>query len=156
LNHGEDFGEMAKHFSDSSTAQQSGELGVFERSQLDPKIADKVFTLNHNQMTDVIETKTGFEILQVVERYQAGEQPIEKVEPEITNHIYEQNMGPALRAYLATLRQDSFVQIKPGYVDSAAEKSEPIQEVAATPDKDDGNKKSGKILGIIPKKNSGT
>jgi hypothetical protein len=32
-------------------------------------------------MTDVIETKTGFEILQVRERYEAGEQPLEKVEP---------------------------------------------------------------------------
>ena len=46
-------------------------------------------------MTDVIETKTGFEILQVQERYQAGEQPLEKVEPEITNRLYEQKMEPA-------------------------------------------------------------
>src|SRR5215469_13698350 len=75
LNNGEDFGEMAKHYSDSSTAQQNGELGTFQRSQLDPKIADKVFALNRNQMTDVFETKTGFEILQVQERYQAGDQP---------------------------------------------------------------------------------
>jgi peptidyl-prolyl cis-trans isomerase SurA len=156
LKNGDDFGEMAKHFSDSSTAQQSGELGVFERSQLDSKIADKVFALNRNQMTDVVETKTGFEILQVVERYDAGEQPIEKVEPEITNNLYEQQMAPGLRAYLATLRQDSYVQIKPGYVDSAAEKSEPITEVAATPDKDDGKKKSSRRFGILPKKNSGT
>ncbi len=72
LNRGDDFGEMAKHFSDSPTAQQSGELGSFERSQLDPAIAEKVFALKHGQMTDIIETKTGFEILQVVERYDAG------------------------------------------------------------------------------------
>ncbi len=65
LKNGDDFGDMAKHFSDSSTAPQSGDLGTFERSQLDPKIAEKVFALNHSQMTDVIETKTGFEILQV-------------------------------------------------------------------------------------------
>ena len=42
LKNGDDFGELAKHFSDSSTAQQSGELGAFERSKLDPNIADKV------------------------------------------------------------------------------------------------------------------
>jgi peptidyl-prolyl cis-trans isomerase SurA len=156
LKNGDDFGEMAKHFSDSPTAQQSGELGAFERSQLDPNIAQKVFALNHGQMTDVIETKTGFEILQVSERYEAGEQPLSKVEAEITNHLYEQKMEPGLRTYLTTLREDSYIQIKPGYTDAAAVKSEPIEEVAATPEKDDTKKKSGKRLLIFPKKNSGT
>jgi peptidyl-prolyl cis-trans isomerase SurA len=152
LNHGEDFGEMAKHFSDSPTAQQSGELGAFQRSQLDPKIAEKVFALKHGEMTDVIETKTGFEILQVVERFDAGQQPVEKVEPEITDRLYQVKMQPAMRAFLETLRQDSYVQIKPGYVDSAAVKSDPIEEVSATPDKSDTKKKSGRFLGIFPKK----
>lgn len=152
LKNGDDFGELAKHFSDSTTAQQSGDLGSFTRNQLDPNIAQKVFVLNHGQMTDVIDTKTGFEILQVGERFEAGEQPLEKVEPEITNKLYEQKMEPALRDYLTTLRQDSYIQIKPGFTDTAGVKSEPIQEVAATPDKDDTKKKSSKRLGIFPKK----
>jgi peptidyl-prolyl cis-trans isomerase SurA len=156
LNNGDDFGELAKHYSDSPTAQQSGELGVFQRSQLDPKIADKVFSLNRGQMTEVMETKTGFEILQVHERYDAGEQPLDKVEPEISNKLYEADMAPSMRTYLQTLREDSYVQIKPGYVDTAAVKAEPIEEVAATPEKDDSKSKSGKKFGIFPKKKSGT
>ncbi len=95
LNNGDDFGELAKRYSDSPTAQQSGDLGTFQRSQLDAKIAEKVFALKRNQMTDVMETKTGFEILQVRERYDAGEQPLDKVEPEISNKLYEQGMEPA-------------------------------------------------------------
>jgi peptidyl-prolyl cis-trans isomerase SurA len=155
LKNGDDFGELAKHFSDSSTAQQSGELGSFERSKLDPKISDKVFALSHGQMTDVMETKTGFEILQVQERYEAGEQPLEKVEPEISNKLYETKMEPGLRSYLTTLREDSYVQIKPGYTDSAAVSSQPIEEVAVTPDKDDKKKSSRRLL-ILPKKKTGT
>jgi len=156
LNSGEDFGAMAKRYSDSPTAQQEGELGVFQRSQLDAKIAEKVFALNRSQMTEVMETKTGFEILQVRERYDAGEQPLEKVEPEISNKLYEQKMEPGMRTYLTTLREDSYVQIKPGYTDTAAVKAEPIEEVAATPDKDDSKNKSGRKWGILPKKKSGT
>lgn len=156
LNNGEDFGEMAKHYSDGATAKQGGELGTFQRSQLDPKIAEKVFALNRNQMTDVMETKTGFEILQVVERYEAGEQTLDKVDPEISNKLYEQKMEPAMRDYLKTLREDSYVQVKPGYVDTAAVKAEPIEEVAAAPEKDDSKTKSGRKLGIFPKKKSGT
>jgi peptidyl-prolyl cis-trans isomerase SurA len=155
MNNGDDFGELAKRYSDSPTAQQSGELGAFQRSQLDAKIADKVFALNRNQMTEVMETKTGFEILQVRERYEAGEQPLEKVDPEISNKLYEQKMEPGMRAYLTTLREDSYLQIKPGYTDTAAVKAEPIEEVAAAPEKDD-SKKSGRRFGILPKKKSGT
>jgi len=156
LNNGEDFGEMAKRYSDSPTAPQEGELGTFQRSQLDAKIAEKVFALNRSQMTEVMETKTGFEILQVRERYEAGEQPLEKVDPEISNKLYEQKMEPGMRVYLTTLREDSYVQIKPGYTDTAAVKAEPIEEVAATPEKDDSKNKSGKKWGIFPKKNPGT
>ena len=156
LNNGDDFGELAKRYSDSPTAPQSGELGVFQRSQLDAKIAEKVFALNRSQMTDVMETKTGFEILQVRERYEAGEQPLDKVEPEISNKLYEQKMEPSLRTYLTTLREDSYLQIKPGYTDTAAVKAEPIEEVAAATDKDDSKTKSGKKWGILPKKKSGT
>ena len=158
LKNGDDFGELAKHYSDSKdTAQQSGDLGTFERRQLDPKIAEKVFALNRGQMTDILETKTGFEILQVRERFDAGEQPLDKVEPEISNKLYEQKMEPGMRAYLQTLREDSFVQIKPGYVDTAAAKSEPIEEVAATPDpKGDPPKKSGHKWLPLPKKKSGS
>jgi peptidyl-prolyl cis-trans isomerase SurA len=161
LKNGDDFGELAKHYSDSKdTAPQSGELGSFERSKLDPKIAEKVFALNRGQMTDVFEIKGGFEILQVRERYDAGEQPLEKVEPEISNKLYEQKMEPALRAYLQTLREDSFVQVKPGYVDTAAVKAEPIEEVAAAADpkdpKSDPPKKSGRKWLPLPKKKSGS
>ena len=156
LNNGDDFGAMAKRYSDSPTSQQEGELGVFQRSQLDAKIAEKVFALSRNQMTDVMETKTGFEILQVRERYEAGEQPLDKVDPEISNKLYEMHMEPGTRSYLTTLREDSYVQIKPGYTDTAAVKAEPIEEVAAAPEKDDSKNKSGRKFGILPKKKSGT
>jgi peptidyl-prolyl cis-trans isomerase SurA len=154
---GDDFGELAKHFSDSATATQGGDLGGFERGQLDPKIAEKVFALKTGEMTDVMETKTGFELLQVREHYLAGQQPLDKVEPEISNRLYEQKMEPALREYLKTLREDSYIQIKPGYVDSAAVDSQQIEEVAATAEKDkeDTKKKAGRRLLILPKKKSG-
>jgi peptidyl-prolyl cis-trans isomerase SurA len=155
LKNGDDFGELAKRFSDSPTAQQGGELGSFERAKLDPNISEKVFALNRGQMTDVIETKTGFEILQVRERYQAGEQPLEKVEPEISNRLYEEKMEPGLRAYLQTLREDSYLQVKPGYTDTAAVTIQPIEEVAVTPDKDD-KKKTARKFPFAPKKKTGT
>src|SRR5262249_48214969 len=111
VNDGEDFAVLAKRFSEGSTAQQGGFLGVYKRGELSKAIEDKVFEMKKNQLTDVIETKQGFLILQVLERYEAGVQPYEKVSNEIMDRLYGERMEPALRDYLKTLREQSYVVI---------------------------------------------
>ncbi len=134
INDGEDFAVLAKRFSDGSTAQQGGYLGVYKRGELSKQLEDQVFTMKKNQLTDVIETKQGFLILQVLERYEAGVQPYEKVENEIMDHLYSERMEPALREYLKTLREQSYVVVKPGYQDMAGGGNSEIEEVSATPE----------------------
>lgn len=141
VKNGEDFGELAKHFSDGSTAKQGGDLGQFQRGQLAPNIEQAVFGLQRLQTTSVIPTKTGFLILQVGEHYSAGQQPEEKVDGEIQDRLYNEKLRPALRAYLEMLREDSYVQVKSGYTDTSAVASSTIDEVAPTPDDDDKAKK---------------
>ena len=132
---GDDFAEVAKRYSQGTTSKDGGPLGTFERGQLDPRIEDAVFKLDSGQVTDVMQTQTGFEILKVQHHYQAGLQPLEKVETEVTNKIFEEKMQPALRDYLARLREESYVIIRPGYADTAAVPgASGIEEVAPTPD----------------------
>jgi peptidyl-prolyl cis-trans isomerase SurA len=138
LKKGDEFSELAKRNSEGPTAKDGGELGAFERGQLSKQLEDTVFALNKNQLTDVIQTKTGFEILKVIEHFEAGLQPVEKVEPEIENRIYAERMAPILRNYLAELREESYVVVKPGYVDTAAVSTNVgIKEVVPTPDTPD-------------------
>jgi peptidyl-prolyl cis-trans isomerase SurA len=147
---GDDFSELAKRYSQGSTAQDGGDLGAYERGQLAPQLEEAVFKLDKGQVTDVIQTKTGFEILKVLDHYQAGLQPLDKVEGEITDRIYRQKMEPAMRDYLAELREESYVQVKPGFTDTAAVPGATvIQEVAPTPDAQD--KKKGKKKLPLPK-----
>jgi peptidyl-prolyl cis-trans isomerase SurA len=131
---GEDFGEIAKRFSDAATAKKNGELGLFRRGTMPAPLENAVFKLNRNEITDVIPISTGFEILQVMERYEAGQQPVDKVQNEINNILYDQKMKPALREYLDKLREDSYIDIKPPYVDTAGVANRPIEELPATPE----------------------
>ncbi len=151
---GDDFGELAKRFSDGSTAKQGGDLGTFERGQMAKDLEEIAFKLERNQTTEVMSTKTGFLILQVREHYPAGQQPEDKVDAEINNRLYDQQMKPALRAYLDMLRQDSFVEVKPGYVDTAEVAGMPIEETPAGAD-DTAKKKGGhRFLFFGKKKNA--
>src|SRR6267378_4421303 len=132
---GEDFGEMAKRFSDSNTKTQGGFLGMYKRGELSKELEDKVFKMKKNELTEVTETKQGFLILQVLEHYDEGEQSLAKVKNEIMDKLYGARMEPAMREYLKTLREQSFVVIKPGYVDAAGGPgNSEIQEVSATPE----------------------
>jgi hypothetical protein len=77
-------------------------------------------------------------VLKVLEHFEAGLQPVEKVEPEIENRIYAERMAPILRNYLGELREESYVVVKPGYVDTAAVATNVgIKEVVPTPDAPD-------------------
>ena len=89
---GDDFNEIAKRYSEGSTAKDGGDLGTFKQSELDQKLEEVVFKLDKGQITDVIQAKTGFEILKVENHYKAGLQPQDKVENEIMNRLYMQKM----------------------------------------------------------------
>jgi peptidyl-prolyl cis-trans isomerase SurA len=143
---GEDFGEIAKRFSDGSTAKQGGFLGIYKRGELSKQLEDVVFAMKKNDLTDVMDTKQGYLVLQVLEHYDEGEQPLEKVENEITDHLYSERMEPKLRDYLKTLREQSYVVIKPGYEDAAGGGNSEIQEVSATPEVSKSKKGHKKYL----------
>ncbi len=150
---GDDFNEIAKRYSEGSTAKdQGGDLGTFKRGALAPQLEDVVFKMEKGQVTDVIQTKTGFEILKVEAHFQAGLQPMDKVESEIMNKLYMSKMQPTMRTYLAELREESYVMVKPGYTDTAAVAgASVIQEVQPTPDVATKNKTKKKVP--LPKVN---
>ena len=143
-NKGEDFEELAKRYSDGSTAQQGGVLGTFERGQLSPELEAVAFKMDRGQVSDIIRTKSGFLILKVEMRYDAGQQPVDKVEGEIMNRLYMTKIQPALRDYLQKLREESYVMVKPGYVDTAAVAALPIEEVQPVPQGQQDKKKKSK------------
>jgi peptidyl-prolyl cis-trans isomerase SurA len=132
---GDDFNEIAKRYSEGSTAKDGGDLGTFKQSELAQQLEEVVFKMDKGQITDVIQTKTGFEVLKVENHYKAGLQPMDKVENEIMNRLYMQKMQPQMRDYLGQLREESYVMVKPGYTDTAAVAgASVIQEVQPTPD----------------------
>src|ERR1700730_8872783 len=143
---GEDFGEIAKRFSDGSTKSQNGFLGIYKHGELSKELEDTVFKMKKNELTEVMETKQGFLVLQVLEHYDEGEQSLAKVKNEIMDKLYSARMDPAMREYLKTLREQSYVVIKPGFQDIAGGGGSEIQEVSATPEVTKAKKNHKKYL----------
>ena len=117
---GEKFPDLAHTYSDAETAKNDGELGAFKKGDLIKELEDVVFKANKGFITDPIRTKVGFEILKVEEHYAAGQASLDDVKDEIMEKLYTPRMQPELRKYLTKLREDAFIQIRGGYVDSGA------------------------------------
>jgi peptidyl-prolyl cis-trans isomerase SurA len=117
---GEKFHEMAKANSDATTKDNYGELGGFKRGELNKQIEEIVFAADRGFVTDPIRIANGFLILKVEEKHKAGQATFEEVEQEVMNEVIQPKFQPQVREYLTKLRYESFLEIKPGYVDSGA------------------------------------
>ncbi|MCU1297706.1 MAG: PpiC-type peptidyl-prolyl cis-trans isomerase [Acidobacteriaceae bacterium] len=126
------FDEIAKKNSDGPTAAQSGDLGLFKRGTLAKQLEDLTFGMKKDEVSDTIRTKQGFVILKVTDHQAAGVPPFKDIEPRVQDALYMQRLQPALREYLKKLREDAFIDIKPGFVDSGASPNEtkPIETTA--------------------------
>jgi len=120
LKTGAKFDDLAKKESDGSTAAQGGPLGTFKKGELAKEFEDKTLSLQPGEFTEPIRTKQGFLILKVDAHRSAGVPPLKQVEDKIREAIYSQKLEPAARAYLAKLREQAYIEVKSGFVDTGA------------------------------------
>ena len=120
IHKGASFEDVAKKNSDGPTAAQGGDLGYFQRGQLAKDLEDKTFAMKAGDISDAVRTKQGFVLLKVTEHTPAGLATLKEAEPKIQDALYYERLQPALRTYLTKLREDAYIEIKPGYVDSGA------------------------------------
>jgi len=134
---GKSFEEVAKQVSNGPTAAQGGDLGMFKRGVLAKELEEKTFDqMKTGEVSDIIRTKQGFVILKVAEHAQPGVPPLKDVQGQVEEGLYYEKLQPALRVYLTKLREDSYIDIKPGYVDTGASpnQTKPIVTAGVTAD----------------------
>ncbi len=121
---GEKFGEMASANSDSTTKENGGQLGGFEKDDLKKELIDLVWEQERGFVTEAIKQTDppGYLILKVDERHRPGQATFEEVENQVTERLYMPIFQPKIREYLTALRQDAFLEMKEGWVDSGAAK----------------------------------
>jgi len=148
---GASFEDIAKKYSEGPSAAAGGDLGAFKRGTLAKEIEEKTFAMKAGEVTEVTRTKQGYIILKVTDHQMAGIPPLKDAEPKIQDALYYQKLQPALRAFLTKLREEAYIKVNEGYVDSgrSANQTEPIETASAkTSDTKKLKKKKKKMLGV--------
>jgi len=120
-NKGEKFSELASENSDDpETAKDGGVLPPIQPDQLRSDLRDVLAKTKKGQVTDPIKTPQGFLILKVNDRFEEGLAPFDEVEDRIHEFLASPLMGPKMKEYLNRLRQEAYLEIKEGYIDTSA------------------------------------
>jgi peptidyl-prolyl cis-trans isomerase C len=110
---GEDFAKLAKEFSEDPGSKESGGEYTFGRGRMVPEFEAAAFSLNTNQISDVVTTAYGYHIIKLSEKIPAKVVSYAEVADDLKEALKSQELQKKLEdgAYLAKLRQDAGVEI---------------------------------------------
>ncbi len=111
LEEGASFAAMARQYSESSFAEDGGDLGLFSLENLSEPIQNAVSQTASGDITPVIETENGYQIFYVKEIVQQPAVSIEDVSQEIREKIYQEKINERFQTWLTELRKKSYIKI---------------------------------------------
>jgi peptidyl-prolyl cis-trans isomerase D len=87
---GADFAELARQYSEDTSAENGGDLGLFGRGQMVPEFEAAAFALQEGQVSDLVRSTYGFHIIKLNGREAAFVRPLDSVRDEIRNTITQE------------------------------------------------------------------
>lgn len=111
LKAGGDFSEIAKGKSTGPSAAQGGDLGYLTKGTIIPEIEEVVFTLEVEELSEVIITDFGFHILKITEKKPETVKALEEVKEEIIQTLLPTKQKEAFDNLLEELKGKVEIEI---------------------------------------------
>ena len=109
LKNGADFAEMAKKYSEDTTAAAGGELGwnVKGETSLRTEFENAAFAMNKGQMSDLVQTDFGFHIIQVEDKEAVRVKSFSEVRDEVDKAVTARKTGDWLTQMAQTYQAEA-------------------------------------------------
>ena len=103
---GDNFAELARKYSDDSTASKGGDLGYFKSGDMVKPFADSAFSLKKGEISDLVRTRFGVHIIKVEDIKEESVKPLVAVKESVRQSLKEERSRE-----IALQRADSFIDL---------------------------------------------
>jgi peptidyl-prolyl cis-trans isomerase C len=104
LKNGEDFGALAKEYSEGPSGPKGGDLGFFGRGQMVKPFEETAFSMKPGQVSGMVETRFGYHLIMVTERTPESTLSYEEVKDRLEQYLKQQKVQEEIAAYVETLK----------------------------------------------------
>ena len=135
ISRGEAFEKVAADASDAASKANGGLLGPLNSSELSPDFRKVIEGLKTGEMTQVIRTQRGYQILKLESATQAQTLPFEQAREQISERVVTDKRRDEFQKYITKLRAQAIIEwksedVKKAYQEGLAEQA---KEIAAAP-----------------------
>ena len=103
---GDDFAELARKYSEDSTASKGGDLGYFTREDMVKAFSDVAFSLEKGEISDLVRTRFGFHIIKVEDIKEESIKPLAEIKETVIQNLKEEQSRE-----IAWQRAESFIDL---------------------------------------------
>ena len=139
---GEDFAKLARENTEDPGSRDTGGEYTFPRGQMAPEFEAAAFSLNTNQVSDVITTQFGFHIIKLSEKIHAQKVELAKVADDLKEGLKRQKLEKLLPDYIEKMEKDANVEILDAKIKAADELLKAANKPATAPVKQVEDKKA--------------
>jgi peptidyl-prolyl cis-trans isomerase SurA len=112
LRAGEDFAKVAREESQGPTAKEGGDLGWYRKGGLQADLERAAFALSPGQISPLVKTSRGFQIVEVLGRRGGGARPLDEVKDEIRDRLYNEQIETYRGQFVAELKKDALIDVR--------------------------------------------
>ena len=110
LKNGEDFGALAKEYSEGPSGPKGGDLGFFGRGQMVKPFEEVAFSMKPGQVSGMVETRFGYHLIMVTERTPESTLTYEEVKDRLEQYLKQQKVQEEIAAYVETLKSNAKIE----------------------------------------------
>ena len=124
---GEPFARLAADFSDAPSKANGGLIGPFNSTDLSPALLDRLAKMKPGDLTEVIRTPRGYQILKLESRTEEVVRSFDAARDDISEAVAEEKRRGELQKYIEKLREQAIIswkndELKKAYEQALAER----------------------------------
>jgi peptidyl-prolyl cis-trans isomerase C len=110
LKGGQDFGELAKEYSEGPSNANGGDLGYFRRGQMVKPFEDVAFGMQPNEVSEIVETQFGYHLIKVYDKNPEKILAYAEVKDRLIERMKQEKTEQEAVKYIEQLKKEAKIE----------------------------------------------